>query len=129
MNILNGIQNFLEMLNENWTTIIVIIGLSIALGDRIANYIKLTNDEKIEIAKKQVNEVILKLISDAEDDYAEWNKAGSIKRAQVIEEVFKRYPVLSKVANQDNVIAWIDKEIDNSLKTLRDIISKNTTNE
>lgn len=129
MNILNGIQNFLEMLNENWTTIIVIIGLTIALGNRIAEYIKLTNDEKIEIAKKQVSEVILKLISDAEDDYAEWNKAGSIKRAQVIEEIFKKYPVLSKVANQDSVISWIDNEIDNSLKTLRDIISKNTASE
>lgn len=129
MNILNGIQNFLEMLNENWTTIIVIIGLSIALGNRIVEYINLTNDEKIEIAKKQVSEIILKLISDAENDYAELNKAGSIKRAQVIEEVFKRYPVLSKVANQDSVIAWIDNEIDDSLKTLRDIISKNTTNE
>lgn len=129
MNILNGIQNFLEMLNENWTIMIVIIGLSIALANKIIDYVKLTNDEKIEIAKKQVSEIILKLISDAEDDYAEWNKAGSIKRAQVIEEVFKRYPVLSKVTNQDSVIAWIDKEIDNSLKTLRDIISKNTTNE
>ena len=129
MNILNGVQNFLEMLNENWTTMIVIIGLTIALGNRIAGYIKLTNDEKIEIAKKQVSEVILKLISDAEDDYAEWNKAGSIKRAQVIEEIFKKYPVLSKVANQDSVISWIDNEIDNSLKTLRDIISKNTASE
>lgn len=129
MNILNGVQNFLEMLNENWTTMIVIIGLTIALGNRIAGYIKLTNDEKIEIAKKQVSEVILKLISDAEDDYAEWNKAGSIKRAQVIEEIFKKYPVLSKVTNQDSVISWIDNEIDNSLKTLRDIISKNTVSE
>ena len=129
MNILDGIRNFLEMLNENWTNIIVIAGLLIILGNRIVEYINLTNDEKIEIAKKQVSEIILKLISDAEDDYAELNKAGSIKRAQVIEEVFKRYPVLSKVANQDSVIAWIDKEIDNSLKTLRDIISKNTASE
>ena len=29
MNFLQGIQNFLEIINENWTTIIVIIGLAI----------------------------------------------------------------------------------------------------
>ena len=105
--------------------IIVIAGLCIALYQKIDKYIKLSNDEKIEIAKTQIREVILKLISDAESDYTEWVSAGSIKRAQVIEEIYTMYPILSKFSNQTDLIRWIDTEIDNALNTLRDIIDKN----
>lgn len=75
MNVLTGIKNFLEIVNDNWTVIIVIAGLCIALYQKIDKYIKLSNDEKIEIAKTQIREVILKLISDAESDYTEWVSA------------------------------------------------------
>ena len=125
MNFLQGIQNFLEIINENWTTIIVIIGLAIGTVNRIKKYINLTDDEKIEIAKTQMSETILKLISDAESDYSEWKKAGSIKRSQVIEDIFIKYPILSKVADQTEIVKWIDDEIDNALETLREIIEEN----
>lgn len=126
MNILIGIRNFLEIVNNNWTIIIVIIGLGVALYKKIANYIKTSDEEKIEIAKKQIKEIILKLISDAEYDYAEWVSAGSIKRSQVIDELYIKYPILSKFSNQDELIKWIDKEIDNALDTLREVIEQNT---
>lgn len=126
MNVLTGIRNFLEIINDNWTIIIVIIGLSIAAYQKVSNYAKTTNDEKVEIAKKQIKEVILKLISDAEYEYSEWVSAGSIKRSQVIDELFVKYPILSKFSNQDELIKWIDKEIDNALDTLREVIEQNT---
>ena len=69
---------------------------------------------------------MLKMISDAEANYADWNKAGEIKRSQVIKEIYERYPILSKAINQEEMIAWIDNEIDNSLKTLREIIKVNS---
>ena len=125
MNFLQGIQNFLEIINENWTTIIVIIGLAIGTVNRIKKYINLTDDEKIEIAKTQISETILKLISDAESDYSEWKKAGSIKRSQIIEDIFIKYPILSKVADQTEIVKWIDDKIDNALETLREIIEEN----
>lgn len=126
---LEGIQNFLSLINDNWTTIIVIIGLIIALAKKIKNYINLTDDEKIEIAKTQVSETILKLISDAELDYNEWKQAGSIKRSQVIQDIFEKYPILSKVTDQKDLVEWIDKEIDNALEELRAIIEKNKSAE
>ena len=116
MNILNGIQNFLQLINDNWTSILVIVGLL---------YSKLSTEKKIEIAKKQISENILKLITQAEKDYAEWEKAGSIKRSEVISEIYKEYPILAKVVNQDELIKWIDEQIDNALPTLRDIIKQN----
>lgn len=125
MDILNGIKNFLSFINDNWTTILVIIGLALALCKKIESYSKLSTDKKIEIAKKQISENILKLITQAEKDYAEWEKAGSIKRSEVISEIYKEYPILAKVVNQEELVKWIDEQIDNALPTLRDIIKQN----
>lgn len=122
---LDGIKNFLQFVNDNWTTIIIIISLGIALYQKIKSYVSKSNTEKIEIAKKQIQEVILKLISDAEYDYEEFVKAGSIKRAQVIQKIFEDYPVLAKVTDQTALVEWIDETIDNALKTLREIVAMN----
>ena len=125
MNFLNGLQNFLQLINDNWTTIIVIIGLALAIFKKAKSYFSKSDDEKIAIAKKQITETMLKMITDAEVDYEDWNKAGSIKRSQVIKEIFKEYPVLSKVTNQEEIIQFIDDAIDNSLKELRKTIEEN----
>ena len=125
MNILNGIQNFLMLVNEHWTEIIVIIGLILVLYKKVKDYFGKTNEEKIEIAKVQIKETILRLVTDAEMDYEEWIKAGAIKRAQVVEEIFMMYPILAKVTNQTQLVAWIDDIIDDALETMREIFAKN----
>lgn len=122
---LDGVKNFLQFINDNWTSIIIIISLIIAIVQKAKSYLSKSNDEKIAAAKSQIKEVILKLISDAEVDYEDWNKAGSIKRAQVIQKIFTDYPVLSKVVNQEELIEWIDTMIDESLKELRKIVAQN----
>lgn len=129
MNVLTGIKNFLQLVNDNWTVIIVIIGLLIAIGKKAKSYFAMSDDEKIAIAKKQIQETMLKMVSDAEEDYLEWIEAGSIKRSQVIEKIFLTYPVLSKVTNQEELVAWIDDTIDEALKTMRGIFAENTEQE
>ena len=124
---LHGIQNFLQLINDNWTTIIVIIGLLVGLFKKIQRYLSKSDEEKIAIAKAQIKETMLKMITTAEQDYETWNEAGSIKRSQVIKEVYEKYPILSKAINQEEMIAWIDEQINNSLKTLRKIVKQNNT--
>ncbi len=126
---LNGIKNFLTLVNENWTTIVVCISLLVALIRKIKAYIEQSDDQKIEVAKKHIRESMLKLITDAELDYENWNKAGSVKRSQVIKEIFKEYPILSKMVNQDELIAWIDMEINTALVELRKIVADNAPQE
>ena len=128
MNILNDIQNFLMLVNEHWTEIII-IGLLLILVKRVKEYIGKTDEEKIEIAKKQLKETVLKMVTDAEMDYQEWVKAGAVKRAQVVEEIFVMYPILAKVTNQEELIKWIDEIIDEALKTMRDIFAENESQE
>ena len=129
MNILNGIQNFLMLVNEYWTEIIVIIGLALVLYKRVKGYLGKTNEEKIEIAKVQIKETVLRLVTDAEMDYKEWVKAGAVKRAQVVEEIFMMYPILAKVTNQNELVAWIDDIIDEALETMREIFAENESQE
>lgn len=129
MNILNGIQNFLMLINEHWTEIIVIIGLALVLYKRVKSYLGKTTDEKIKIAKEQIKETVLRLVTDAEMDYKEWVKAGAVKRAQVVEEIFMTYPILAKVTNQKELVAWIDDIIDEALETMREIFAENESQE
>ncbi|MBR4590677.1 MAG: hypothetical protein IKO36_08500 [Bacteroidaceae bacterium] len=122
---LNGIKNFLEFLNANWTVIAVLLGLAVALIQRIKVFIGKTDEEKIQIAKKQIKEIMLKMVSEAELDFEDWNKAGAIKRSQVISQIYEMYPILSKVIDQNELIKWLDMEINTSLQTLEDIIDVN----
>lgn len=124
---MEGLQKFLQLLNDNWTSILVCIGLVIGIVKKTRDYMSKSQDEKIEIAKKQIQTTILKMISDAEVDWQEWSKAGSIKRAQVIKQIYEEYPILSKVVDQKALTEWIDEQIDSALDTLREIVKTNAT--
>lgn len=125
MNFLDGIKNFLEFVNDNWTAIAVMIGLVFTAAEKAMDYFSRSRDEKIKIVQKQIQATMLKLVTDAEENYDTWNQAGSIKRAQVIETIFSRYPILSKVSDPQALIAWIDRTIDESLATLREVVTRN----
>lgn len=125
MVILDGITKFLIFVNDNWVYITTIIGLAIAVGNKVRDYLNKSQEEKIEIAKAQINEVMLMLVTEAECDWREWQKCGEVKRSQVIDQVFAMYPILSKVTNQEEIIAWIDESIDEALKTMRKIFEEN----
>lgn len=125
MPILEGIKNFLVLVNNNWTTITVIASLLFTLYRKIMAYLQQSQEKKIEIAKTQLSQTILKFITDAEVDYENWNKAGSVKRSQVIQRIYTEYPILSKVVDQEALIIWIDDLINNALKELRKIVAEN----
>ena len=125
MNILTGIKNFLEFVNNNWTMIASIITLGFVIAKKAKSYFSLSIDEQVKIAKEQIREIMLRLVTEAECDYYEWAKAGSIKRSQVIDEIFAMYPILSEITNQKEVIGWIDEMIDEALKEMRDIFEEN----
>lgn len=122
---LNGINKFLTFINNNWTSILVLIGLLMGLYVKIKNFVSKSEEERIEFVKIQIKEGMLKMITDAEINFESWNKAGSIKRSQVIKQIYDQYPILSKIVDQEAFIQWVDTEINNSLKTLREIVNNN----
>ena len=128
-NALQSIQNFLQFINDNWTAVVIIVALIVSIANKAKELFNKSDDEKIAIAKKQIQEIMLKLVTDAEIDWQEYKKAGSVKRAQVIDEIFEMYPILSKVTDQKTLISWIDETIDDALKTMRDLFAENNSAE
>ena len=124
--VLTGLKNFLELINQNWTLITVIMGLGLLAFRKIESYLSLSEQEKINLALEQVRVTALKMVINAEIEYDEWVKAGSIKRSEVIDHIFEKYPILSKVTDQEDLIKKIDEIIDEALVTMREVIEENT---
>ena len=123
---MKGIQNFLEFIIANWTSVVVIFCIIFLIITRIKAFFSHSKEERVEIAKEQIRQAILKWVSDAEIDYLEWQKAGAIKRSQVIQKIYTEFPIISKVVDQDSLVAFIDDCIDEALKTVREVVDDNT---
>lgn len=123
---LEGVRNFLQLVNDNWTAIVVVVGLGIGVYRKVKNYVSLSNSQKVDLAWDMISETILSMVSDAESNYSDWKKAGSIKRAEVIDRIFAQYPILELVTDKTEVINRIDKMIDDALVTVSDIFEKNS---
>lgn len=118
------VKDLMMWLSNNLVQILVCIGLIVIITNQVYKFLSKSKEEKIEIVKAQIKNILLKLVADAEMQYLDVSKAGAIKRAKVIKEIFDQYPILSKVVNQENLIAWLDEEIDNALVVLKNIINK-----
>ena len=126
--VLNGVYNFLTFINEHWTMICAICVLIAAAWRKFKAFFSKSQEEQIAIAKAQISVTMLKLVTKAEQDWLEWQKAGGIKRSQVIDQIFVMYPILSQMSNQEEIIAWIDDAIDTALEEMRVIFEQNAEN-
>lgn len=121
-NFLLGLRNFLYLIENNWTLILVVVGLSLKIGRDIKKYLKLSEQEKIDLALANLKEIMIVLCTEAELGWSEYKKSGSVKRAEVIDRIFKEYPILLKVTNQEQLIKDIDKLIDEALVEVRKVV-------
>lgn len=128
-NVLNGLYNFLNYIETNWGMIAAIIVIIISIYKKAKSFFNKSYEEQLDIAKAQISETMLKWVTEAEKDYRLWISAGAIKRSQVIDQIFDKYPILSKVTDQEELIAWLDKTIDEALKTMRKIFEENAGRE
>lgn len=120
---MEGIKNFLELINNNWTLIITIIGLILAIYRKIKDYLSKSEEEKKEIALTQIRQSMLELVVKAEKEYGE--KTGKLKRSKVFEEIYSKYPELKVIVSQEDLEKEIDKIIDENLDTLKKMLENN----
>lgn len=132
---MEGIKNFLQLINDNWPTITTILILLFAIYTKAKNFYldwkAKTEEEKqkaieeakqiaIINAKNALADFILVLVSKAEIEWqAEEGKLGKVKRAQVIAEIYAKYPILEEVEDKEALLEYIDTLIADSLKTVR----------
>ena len=55
---LNGIVNFLMFINDNWVSIVVLVGVVIGIAQKVIAFVKTNQDKKVEVAKAQAKETI-----------------------------------------------------------------------
>lgn len=117
---MKGVENILNFLNDNWTFIIILISIGVKLYCSVKDYLSKSKKEQQEIAWAELSNIMLSLVSEAEKDWG--SKTGEIKRAEVIKQIYDKYPNLSAIAGQDEVLAQIDVMIDNALDDMRSIL-------
>ena len=129
---MKSLENLLKFIVENWSQIVLILTLIMTIAMKTKAFFEdwknKTKEEKeeakkkaIESAKSAVKEYILVAVSKAELDWKEVDgKLGPTKRAQVIGEIFEKYPILTTIENKEEVIKYIDELIDKSLKIVKE---------
>ncbi len=131
---MTAIYNFLTWIENNWTMIVAIgtllFALYLKIKSAINKWIKMTDEEKqkeleanIQKAKQAIANYILSLVASAEIDW-EGTGLGPIKRAQVIEKIYKEYPILLEVVDQRELMRFIDEHIDQALEIVREKLRK-----
>lgn len=127
---MTGIQNFITLIRENWTTICALITILIALYFKIKHEIdkwqsmdEAEQAQAVERAKEMLGEYILGLVAKAE---VEWQGSGLgvIKRSEVIQKIYDAFPDLVYAIPQEELINLIDSLIDKALETVREKIRK-----
>lgn len=131
---MEGIKNTLVIIEENWTNILIFISCLFAIYRKAKKYINMNKEEK-EKKKEELKEetlkivktVLLKLMSEAEIEWNDFEKSGSIKRSQVIKELYNEFPILKEFTDQDKLLVIIDNMI-NEEKSKMDEVINNITN-
>lgn len=124
---MNGIVNFLTFIKENWTTIVTIAGLLLWIGLKIKDYIKLSKEQKIEMALSNAKKICLSLVTKAEDLFG--SNTGKIKKSYVIDELLNKYPILQEVTTKEDLEKELDRIIEDSLSQMKQILETKASKE
>ena len=122
-------HDIFAFLDSAWSIFLVLLGIFIFLYNKITNYMKLTKEQKVEAALKVVKAELLKLMSDAEIEWQDFNKSGEIKKSQVISEIYKKFPFLAEYISQDELIEKIGEMIEEQKAKMDEIINNITVEE
>lgn len=109
-----------------WTYICIFIALGVLTYEKIKKYKKMSEEERVNAALKVIKTEVLKLMSDAEINWKDFYKAGEIKKSEVIDEIYERFPFLTEYINQEELIIKISEMIEDGMDKMNQILnSKN----
>ena len=121
---MEGINQFIDFLKLNYPNIIVIVAIILTVFNEIRKYIPMSKEERIDAALRIIKAEILKMMSDAEIEWADYKKSGMLKKSQVINEIYDKFPVLADCVDQEMLICKIEEIIDNEMNNMNSIINK-----
>lgn len=132
---MKSLIDLLKWIQDNWASIVTVLILVFGIYERAKKFWfdwkAKTEEEKkqaeqeafdkaVEVAKNALADYILILVSKAEIDWqSEEGKLGKTKRAQVIEQIYAKYPILEQVQDKEELLAYIDSLITDALQVVR----------
>lgn len=120
---MESIKTFLNFIINNWTFIITLLSCLYLGYTKLKKWNSLKEEEKVDVALKILREQMLSYVSAAEKEFG--SGTGRLKRSEVIKKIYKDYPVLNKVLNQEKLIKTLDDYIDESLIELKNLLQDN----
>lgn len=120
---MNGILNFLNMLNDNWTLILAAAAALFGIAAKTHKWVRMGEEEKRKAAIEAVRKSMLAMVTEAEQKYG--SGTGTVKRSDVLKEIFEQYPVLAQAIHIDGTTELLDSMIDTALKDLRKLLEDN----
>lgn len=118
------IYKTLTLITE-YIPVVITILLFILCGAKIGlSYFDRLKEANIDQILEIVKASVLKLMTDAEIDFSSYKKAGEIKKSQVINNIYKQFPILTKYKDQETLQAEISDIIENEMCKIREFNSK-----
>lgn len=126
---MQSIVKVLKWLYDNWSAVVIIIGLLTAVIVKLKAWSKLSADEKLQAANSekekaltQLKQLALSWVTVLEEKWSGIEKSGYIKKSEFFERVYDKLPVLSQYS--DEIEQTVSDIIDGALIEMRDILSQ-----
>ena len=115
-------MSFVKFMVENWSSVVVVICVFILIYFKVKSFLKLSKEDQKKAILSVVKKYILNLMADAELNWEDYKKAGKAKSAEVIDNIYKQFPELVTLADQEAVLATIQSFIEANMEELRKIM-------
>ena len=119
---MKGILSILNFINDNWASIIAVVGLIFAIAGKTIQFLKLTKEQRKAFITGQVEDMVLYLVAEAEALYG--SKTGEIKKSYVINKIFTAIPQLKDLISQEELTKVIDSAIEEALEKIKEIATR-----
>lgn len=119
-----GFNNFIHLIQNQWTNIVVVIAIIATVIRTTLNYSALSQEQRVQSALKVINEELMKLMCQAEIQWKDYKKSGDLKRSQVIKDIYNQFPFLSKYMDQDALVKKIYEMIDKQMDNMNNLLNK-----
>ncbi len=125
---MQSIVKVLKWLYDNWSVVVIVIGLLTAVIIKLKAWSKLSADEKLQAANSekekaltQLKQLALSWVTVLEEKWSGIEKSGYIKKSEFFERVYDKLPVLSQYSDEiEQTVSYI---FDGELIEMRYILS------
>lgn len=120
---MNGLTNFVNLIQSQWTNILVVVAILFGVIRTGINYYSMSKEQRTEAALTVVKSELLKLMSHAELQWSDIKKSGSLKRSQVIKDIYTQFPFLASYIDQETLLKRLYEMIDTEMENMNKILN------